>query len=1058
MNNIACFICHKPNEVLRSFIESNQPLGYTFCVLVDDNTWKKTKKWDKVDIIQIEESVCANYSPTYDDDFIKVRLKGRCGGWSKAMYHFSQLKGKWDHVWFIEDDVFLENARTLVDIDIQYEKSDVLVSNMIREQCKWEHWPKNKEYDSFSKSMTSFFKLKKLKMHHTMHCSVRLSSNILQRIGKFVEKYKRLYFLEYFIPTFAHCGKYTIRHPREMHGIHWNTVWKKKDIEKGHMYHPVKETSVQNQWRTEGVSDLIDELISPVHLDAEKRTVFLKAYDTLETYRNSIGDKKWDADKTTNPLYPKFNQMLYTAGDEDQVNRRVFIGFLRELSDKIRSKASAKEINDFWNRITVFRKTFGYLFHEFKKGIIVVIRNNTLQTFLPFSNANYRNKFYVNLGLDTQDERELRDIMKLEERIENEDDMDVVDQLRRQMSKLSRNNAKRFRVIMKQYGFDARTNTNRWEWYGNNCLLRNEWPKYEGDKLYNVYLNFFEELVKNEKVDDCEFFLNIRDFPVLCSENKDGTRNQPYNYVFPMGATIDKKYNGDHARILGYASAEGFDDIVIPCADDWAIATNKLFLGPGEHYLNFKDLVRPEWKDKLNKATFYGSATGCGTTEEDNLRIRMAEMGQRQREYFEVYLTNANARVKVDIHGAPKFKRSNAYSLSRSITTKRQSLEEKAAFKYILNLDGHVSANRLLSEFGMGSLVLYVDSSKYKCWARQFIKEGVHYKSIREDLSNVHYIMKKGKRAKTDEEYRKISDNGMKLFSELTTVDFQLRHVADTLNTVHEINSTHKWKKTTSLGVVAVFRARGESRSARNKQCTTFIHLMRNLLSLLTKEMCIYIIEQVDDKPFNIGALKNIGFDVSKRKHDYYLFTDIDAIPDDELLLYHSSKIKNSPMLMAHRGIRYNKYILPMSVYFSREDFVKTGGYPMNFFGWGGEDDLLGIRSYRTLGKYKYIPRSGRIIDIEMDADGERLDVVKKKKQVENEIETRKWEKVNAELEKKSANDLKNISEKYTTCSKICIHDNVFQYKIRLTYDEKIDHLTTTSVPPKYETLAGKKY
>ena len=72
---------------------------------------------------------------------------------------------------------------------------------------------------------------------------------------------------------------------------------------------------------------------------------------------------------------------------------------------------------------------------------------------------------------------------------------------------------------------------------------------------------------------------------------------------------------------------------------------------------------------------------------------------------------------------------------------------------------------------------------------------------------------------------------------------------------------------------------------------------MNTLLSPYCK-FHIYIIEQSEDGEFfNIGKLKNIGFiEATKNnkndKYDNYIFSDIDTIPDYNLIEYYFNKLK----------------------------------------------------------------------------------------------------------------------------------------------------------------------
>ena len=60
------------------------------------------------------------------------------------------------------------------------------------------------------------------------------------------------------------------------------------------------------------------------------------------------------------------------------------------------------------------------------------------------------------------------------------------------------------------------------------------------------------------------------------------------------------------------------------------------------------------------------------------------------------------------------------------------TLQEKATYKYILNLDGHVSAFRLGHEFSLGSVLLLPKSNKTKT----FIQQMINNKSLH-DLKNI---------------------------------------------------------------------------------------------------------------------------------------------------------------------------------------------------------------------------------------------------------------------------------------------------------------------------------
>jgi N-terminal region of glycosyl transferase group 7/N-terminal domain of galactosyltransferase len=101
----------------------------------------------------------------------------------------------------------------------------------------------------------------------------------------------------------------------------------------------------------------------------------------------------------------------------------------------------------------------------------------------------------------------------------------------------------------------------------------------------------------------------------------------------------------------------------------------------------------------------------------------------------------------------------------------------------------------------------------------------------------------------------------------------------------------------------------------------------------------IYFVHQSDNRSFNRGATKNIGFLAMKDKYpnDYqnmsFIFNDVDTVPFFKLFDY-----KTEPGIVKHYyGF---EYALGGIVVMNGADFEKVNGYP-NFWGWGMEDASL---------------------------------------------------------------------------------------------------------------------
>jgi hypothetical protein len=107
----------------------------------------------------------------------------------------------------------------------------------------------------------------------------------------------------------------------------------------------------------------------------------------------------------------------------------------------------------------------------------------------------------------------------------------------------------------------------------------------------------------------------------------------------------------------------------------------------------------------------------------------------------------------------------------------------------------------------------------------------------------------------------------------------------------------------------------------------------------------IYFSHQCDNRNFNRGATKNIGFLAMKEKYpdDYknitFIFNDVDTLPFHKIFDY-----QTTPGIIKHYyGF---EYALGGIVVIKGEDFERINGYP-NFWGWGNEDKVLQTRSKR---------------------------------------------------------------------------------------------------------------
>ena len=228
MQRAIVFLTVQPSPECILFAEELQRAGHTVFLAIDDPTYDARK----LPFATIQYSSDLMQAKGYIGLLLPYTAKNRPCAWEKAMYHFCEVAKSYKQVWFLEDDVFVSSADAFENINRQYPHADLVCRANIHSErsCFWPHW-----YMVQGKMQKPWYR--------SMMCACRLSRKLLNLIATFVEKKKYLCYHEIFFNTLAVQNNLRIRNPPELQGILWRFEWTKHNIQRGCMYHPVKNQS-----------------------------------------------------------------------------------------------------------------------------------------------------------------------------------------------------------------------------------------------------------------------------------------------------------------------------------------------------------------------------------------------------------------------------------------------------------------------------------------------------------------------------------------------------------------------------------------------------------------------------------------------------------------------------------------------------------------------------------------------------------------------------------------------------------------------------------------------
>lgn len=183
---------------------------------------------------------------------------------------------------------------------------------------------------------------------------------------------------------------------------------------------------------------------------------------------------------------------------------------------------------------------------------------------------------------------------------------------------------------------------------------------------------------------------------------------------------------------------------------------------------------------------------------------------------------------------------------------------------------------------------------------------------------------------------------------------------------------------------IVTYRARG-TQQFRRDELINFLDNFRKYMKKNNVNYKLIITEQNNDDPFNRGALYNIGFLESEKRFKFfkkYIMANVDFTFNEDIEFPSDFLLFNNGFIDIYT-IGENLPIIGACFCVDPLSYLLTNGFPIDFYGWGGEDFAVFNRI-----RQRRVPYNRSILNIGIIKDESGWVIDNKETIVNNDYDT----------------------------------------------------------------------
>lgn len=226
------FLTNYPHENTIEFArEVKIQTNFDTFLVIDDNTQYHGKTFKEINLIQVPDSMCTEYSNSVYIEGSTAVQKNPIS-WDKFIYSFCMVHTSYDFVWVFEDDVFIPSVSTITDLNNKYRMYDLVTANNFHKTDNVMDWHWRHIVD---KVPSPYF--------YSMVCAMGISRRTLDVVKEYVHYNKTLFYHEVMFNTLAMHNGLKVTDALELTSVVWQGKW---DIDEflllpNNVFHPRKD-------------------------------------------------------------------------------------------------------------------------------------------------------------------------------------------------------------------------------------------------------------------------------------------------------------------------------------------------------------------------------------------------------------------------------------------------------------------------------------------------------------------------------------------------------------------------------------------------------------------------------------------------------------------------------------------------------------------------------------------------------------------------------------------------------------------------------------------------